>query len=50
MSLSGSCLCGQINLTISSEPMMAGVCHCKKLSETDRVSILYASGLSALGH
>ena len=29
MSLSGSCLCGQINLTISSEPMMAGVCHCK---------------------
>ena len=29
MSLSGSCLCGQINLTISSQPMMAGVCHCK---------------------
>ena len=29
MSLSRSCLCGQINLTISSEPMMTGVCHCK---------------------
>ena len=29
MSLSGSCLCGQIKLTISGEPMMAGVCHCK---------------------